>query len=62
MTDKFDPKAIALWLADLYSKPFGGKPSGRFRLPAKLVARKAGKRRLYEEERQAIARALYEEG
>lgn len=49
-------------LAELYSKGFGGKPSGRYRVPAKIVRGLMGRRRLYAEDVQALTRALFEKG
>ena len=53
---------IADKIAELYSRPFGGKPSGRFRMPEKLLKEMMGRRRLYPEDRIALARALFERG
>ncbi|XWN32905.1 MAG: hypothetical protein ROR55_07420 [Devosia sp.] len=47
-------------LAALHASPFGGKPSGRYRISAKLVRRLAGRRRLYENDLRDLSRALYE--
>lgn len=49
-------------LAELYAQDFGGKPSGRYRIPEKLVKDLMGRRRLYAEDRTALSRALYELG
>jgi len=49
-------------LADMYSTEFGGKPSGRYRIPRKLLAELTGRRRLYAEDVTTLARALFEEG
>lgn len=49
-------------LQTLYGKAFGGKPSGRFRIPEKLLKEMMGRRRLYQEDRTALARALFERG
>ena len=54
--------STAQQLAELYSKSFGGKPSGRYRVPAKIVRGLMGRRRLYAEDVQALTRALLEEG
>ena len=53
---------VAEKLQELYAKPFGGKPSGRFRIPEKLMKELLGQRRLYAEDRVALARALFERG
>jgi len=53
---------IADRLCELYEEPFGGKPSGRYRLPAKLMRKMAGRRRLYEDDVTELTRALYERG
>lgn len=49
-------------LQKLYSEPFGGKPSGRFRIPEKLLKEMMGRRRLYPEDRTGLTRALFERG
>ena len=49
-------------LAGLYARGFGGKPSGRYRIPAKLLRGITGRRRLYAEDIQALSRALFERG
>ncbi|MDE4174219.1 hypothetical protein PXK01_08630 [Phaeobacter sp. PT47_59] len=49
-------------LADLYTQQFGGKASGRYRIPEKLLRELMGRRRLYPEDRIAISRALFELG
>ena len=48
--------------AELYSRNFGGKPSGRYRIPAKLVRQMMGRRRLYAEDIENLRRALYQRG
>lgn len=53
---------IAQHLAKLYSTEFGGKSSGRYRIPAKILKERMGRRRLYAEDIQLISRALLEEG
>ena len=53
---------VAARLQDLYGQPFGGKASGRFRIPEKLLREMMGRRRLYAEDRIALAQALYERG
>ena len=49
-------------LAALYDQPFGGKKSGRFRVPAKLLRRLLDRRRFYEDDVQALTRVLFERG
>lgn len=49
-------------LAKLYEKKFGGKDVGRYRIAAKLVRDVAGRRRLYEDDVQLLARAMVERG
>lgn len=53
---------VADRLAELYARPFGGKPSGRYRIPEKLVRELAGRRRLYEDDVRALTRAMLERG
>jgi len=54
--------AVADRLAELYGRPFGGKPGGRYRIAAKLVRQLAGRRRLYEDDVRVLTRALLERG
>ena len=49
-------------LAELYAKPFGGKPEGRYRISSKLMRQLAGRRRLYEDDIRDIGRTLLERG
>ncbi len=49
-------------LVELYSKPFGGKVKGRFRIPEKLLRQMTGRRRLYEDDTRDLARAMLERG
>lgn len=58
--DPFEKAALAL--VELYGKSFGGKASGRFRMPRKLVSDLLGRRRIYAEEIQLLSRALMEQG
>lgn len=53
---------VAETLANLYSRDFGGKASGRYRIPVKLLRDLCGRRRLYEEDILALSRALLEKG
>ncbi len=55
-------KTVAKNLAKLYGESFGGKMSGRYRIPTKLVADLSGRRRLFEDDIHELSRALYEEG
>lgn len=57
-----DADAVAEKLARLYEQPFGGKASGRYRISLKLVREIADRRRLYEDDMRALARALFERG
>ena len=52
----------ATGLANLYGKNFGGKMSGRYRIPQKLVRDLLGRRRLYPEDVQKLTRAMLELG
>lgn len=54
--------AAADRLAEFYSRPFGGKGKGRFRIAAKLVRQLTGRRRLYEDDVKDLSRALVERG
>ncbi|MGR3434941.1 MAG: hypothetical protein ACU0CO_08660 [Shimia sp.] len=49
-------------LADLYDTAFGGKPSGRYRIPEKLLRDMMGRRRLWPEDVTQLTRALAEHG
>lgn len=49
-------------LASLYGEAFGGKSSGRYRIPVKLVREIAGRRRLYERDVRDLTQALLERG
>lgn len=49
-------------LSALYDVQFGGKKSGRYRIPGKLMRELAQRRRLYEDDIQALGRALLERG
>lgn len=54
--------SVATRLVELYSEEFGGKPSGRYRISAKLVRKLAGRRRLYEDDVRVLTRAMTELG
>lgn len=63
MNDRIDWTAfVAERLAGLYDESFGGKKSGRYRIPAKLMRELAQRRRLYESDITALGRALFERG
>lgn len=49
-------------LAQLYTREFGGKASGRYRIPQKLLRELCGRRRLFEEDITTLSRALLEKG
>jgi len=49
-------------LAEMYTEGFGGKPSGRYRLPYKFLCELLDRRRLYPEDIQALSRAVVEKG
>ncbi len=53
---------VADRLCALYDREFGGKKSGRYRLPAKLLREFSGRRRLYEDDILKLSRALVERG
>ena len=53
---------VADCLAGLYDQSFGGKSKGRYRISIKLLKQIACRRRLYEDERVELARALFERG
>lgn len=62
MLDDTTIETAADWLGGLYSTAFGGKASGRFRLPVKLLRRVLGVRRVYEGDIMRLSRALFERG
>lgn len=49
-------------LAKLYDKKFGGKDNGRYRISAKTLRQSAKRRRLFEDDIQALSRELFERG
>lgn len=53
---------VAERLCELYDEPFGGKKSGRYRLPLKILRKIAGRRRLYENDISELARVMFERG
>tara|TARA_R110002096_G_scaffold398189_4_gene594254 strand:+ start:4245 stop:4556 length:312 start_codon:yes stop_codon:yes gene_type:complete len=55
-------KEAVLTLAELYGKSFGGKVSGRYRIPRKLVCDLFERRRIYPEEILLLSRAMMEHG
>ena len=62
ITDQKILDAVADRLVELSNRPFGGKPKGRYRIAVKLVRDLAGRRRLYEDDIRALARAMLERG
>ena len=54
--------ATADHLVSLHDQGFGGKPSGRYRISAKLVRHLAKRRRVYEDDIRDLGRALFERG
>ncbi|NQV99998.1 MAG: hypothetical protein HQ483_09905 [Rhodospirillales bacterium] len=59
-TDRLSPADVASKLIGLYSLPFGGKASGRFRISPKNLRRLSGRRRLSDEFVQQLAEELFE--
>ncbi len=53
---------VAERLCDLYDEPFGGKKSGRYRLPSKTLRKMAGRRRFYETDIRDLTHAMFERG
>ena len=49
-------------LAALYARDFGGKASGRYRIPEKMLRELMGRRRVYEDDLRALSRAMAERG
>jgi hypothetical protein len=49
-------------LAGLYGSNFGGKTSGRYRIPQKLMRDLLGRRRIYPKQVQQLTRAMLELG
>ncbi|WP_458789706.1 hypothetical protein [Yoonia sp. MH D7] len=49
-------------IAQLYSKSFGGKAGGRFRMSSKQLKELLGCRRLYEDDIEQLKRATLEAG
>ena len=63
MTSEDTPySTVADRLASMYEQPFGGKQKGRYRIAIKLMRQLAGRRRLYVDDVQSIARELLERG
>ncbi len=54
--------AAADRLAQLYDIRFGGKNSGRYRIPARLMRELVKRQRLYEDDIRVLGRALLERG
>lgn len=57
-----DYDRTATTLAELYGTEFGGKPSGRYRIPYKILREMLGRRRFYQDDITALTRALFEKG
>ncbi|WP_417809283.1 hypothetical protein [Thioclava sp.] len=57
-----DFQAAARHLANLYTKSFGGKPNGRFRLSSKQVKELLGRKRIYPDDVVQLTRAAFEIG
>jgi hypothetical protein len=55
-------RIAARHLACLYTKSFGGKPNGRFRLSAKQVKELLARKRIYTEDIEQLRRAAFEIG
>ncbi len=53
---------VADKLSNLYTKSFGGKAKGRFRIASKLVCNLASRRRLYEDDICDLTRIMLERG
>jgi len=62
MKNETFPDAIADRLSGLYAEKFGGKDNGRFRVATKTIRDAVGRRRLYEDDVNILARAMYERG
>ncbi len=54
--------AVARKLAELYEKPFGGKPSGRYRISPKILRKVAGRNKLSERYIEELSEELFELG
>lgn len=54
--------AVAQKLAELYEKPFGGKPSGRYRISSKMLRKIAERKKLPERYIDELAEELFELG
>lgn len=52
----------ATHLAALYTKSFGGKANGRYRMSAKQMKELLGRKRLYADDVALLTRAALEEG
>lgn len=49
-------------LAAMYDTGFGGKSSGRYRIPRKLLSELLGRRRIYGKDIRLLSRVLFERG
>ncbi len=54
--------AVAQKLAELYEKPFGGKPSGRYRVSPKMLRKLSNRNKLSERYIEELAEELFELG
>ena len=59
---KIPASEVASNLAGLYGQPFGGKPTGRYRVSPKLMRRLSGRRRLSEGFIRDLADEMFELG
>jgi len=62
MTQVASVESVADRLTALYGVEFGGKPKGRYRVSTKLVRSLWGRKRLYENDIEALTRAMFERG
>ena len=53
---------VAQRLAEIYDKPFGGKPNGRFRISGKMLRVISGRRRLPPSYIKELADEMFELG
>lgn len=62
MSSQLDFNMVADRLAALYSEPFGGKKTGRYRISARLLRELFRCRRLYEDDVRVLTRVLAQQG
>ena len=62
MTERLSERQIAVRLADLYEREFGGKGRGRFRIAMKHMKRLTQRRRVPAETLRKIGEELFELG